>query len=250
MSDNGNCYICSGTEAVFNFCCGHKACISCLIDFCFYALKSFYRILENDLDLLSGKASGLGCPLFCKTSQLSLSLRYISKFLDKIPILNENDRDTFKKVTDIGLSFFSGIKTYFSRCNICKNIFPDLKKNLHICKPCIKALFKIQLNLEPTSFSINWQRDFELFRSETNFEKITDFILVPYDEYSKTYFYEENSEQNIFYIMKLNQSNIFSTCLIIRAFIIENNRIESPSVMVRTHQHVQTIARINNLSFK
>lgn len=250
MSANENCCICSSTEVLFNLCCGHKACIRCLIDYCLYALKSFYRILENNLESLNGKASGLGCPLYCRKSDLSLSLRFISKFIDNGSMLNDKDREIFKKVANIGSSFFSGIKTYFSKCNKCKNVFSDLEKNLHVCKPCIKALFKNQLNLEPINFSITWQRDFTKFKSETFFEEATDFILVPYDEHFKTYYYEENSEDDLIYIMKLNQSFKFSTCLIIRAFLVENYKFESPSAIVYSHKQVQAIAKINNLTFR
>ena len=141
------CRICNSSSNLLNFPCSHKYCADCLILHTLPILYNFHRLILQDPDILSGRASCLGCPMNCLESDLTLSLVYLNEHAQLRSALDQDKKKFFKEVLLLGSSFFSGIKTYFFKCIKCNLIRANINKKLIICRFCIDKMIENQIGI-------------------------------------------------------------------------------------------------------
>lgn len=243
------CSICKKPEINFGFSCGHKVCIKCLLQYILIVLKNFKQLLDINTQVLNGKLSCLGCPKYCPESDLSLSLRLMYQYAELDLSISPQDKELFRNMTEIGASFFSGIRTYFFNCKMCNSIGSDTQKTLHVCRPCIHSLIKKQTNSEPISFTIDWQEKNEILETKPFFEGASSFLLVCYDENNQTYVHQKDSHSDNYLICKFQDPRIHTACVLIRAIEVNKGSLEASIITVESlENNVQIIAKISNIT--
>jgi hypothetical protein len=159
-SENNKCFDCNQSkQQIFKYNCGHKFCVDCTLIYAYERLRSFYSALDRNIDFFENKASFLGCKLQCNQAKLSLSLKYLTRFIEKSEVLNQSQKIEFRKFSEVGLSFFSGLKSFFSRCKTCGEIRSNIKEKILICRECISKICEAQCSSRPRGIYYEWQID-------------------------------------------------------------------------------------------
>ena len=211
------CYLCKTQTETFGFCCGHKICSDCLVASCLRALKNFAAVLSRNPSVLDGKASCLGCPLYCPQSDLSLSLRHVNKFAQKSTLLTSEEKQVFSDTTDLGISFFSGIKCYFFECIRCDRMRSDIEPGCLICRKCLEELLESEFGRTP-QYSINWKNTCEKVKEFREIYGKCDLFIVKFDPEVSSY--ESQSGDDDIRIFKFRQIGERVHGLIIQAIPI------------------------------
>ena len=149
------CRDCGKTEGIHQFPCKHYYCWGCIVRFNFIILKSFKCSLENGLEVLQDKSSFLGCKLKCSESRLSMSLTRLERVIHTSE-LSQTEKEEFLEISELGLSFFSGIRTRFFKCEKCKKIKFCVEERPLICTKCIKEICYNQVQAEPSVIFYNY----------------------------------------------------------------------------------------------
>jgi hypothetical protein len=181
--ENNTCSDCGSVKGkLFRFNCPHKFCVECTLIYAYARLSAFYQALETNVDYFNNKASFLGCKHLCDQAKLSLSLRYLLKFVDSSQALSPQQKTEFKKFSEVGISFFSGLKSCFSRCKICNQICSNLNEKLLICRACITNQCLEYGLPAPKGIYFEWQcEESEYIEKESMFKS---FFLVQSEENS------------------------------------------------------------------
>lgn len=231
------CFLCKTATITFDFCCSHKICSECLVKTTLRSLQNFYSILKRDLTILNGKSSSLGCPLHCPASELCLSLRHINTFAQSSPSLSPADQLFFSQMTDLGASFFSGIKTYFLLCINCREIkFSQIPQKL-LCRSCLEKLLQRNFNAIP-GYRVLWENDKEKVNEFQEKFGICNLYLAKFDSDSSSYVFERIEED--LKIEKFQLAESVGECILIQAIPIEDEA--SDYLIVSEHDMVGLIS--------
>ena len=111
-----NCFKCKQNKNCIKFECPHSFCDTCIYAIYLEKISNLRTILTNSPDLLSGNRSFIGCPLFCKESELTIPPQWLEKLFRK------HGNEELATIVSICSTFLSGIITYFTYCKHCKII--------------------------------------------------------------------------------------------------------------------------------
>lgn len=115
-SEEITCLYCKFLRKCIVFPCAHQFCETCYFSYYNPKIVSLSKVLKYNPQLLHGTCSYIGCPGFCKESQLTISPDWL-QFLFK----SQNDIENAKVISKLA-SFLSGIPTYFYKCDLCTTV--------------------------------------------------------------------------------------------------------------------------------
>ena len=208
------CYLCKSQIVTIDFCCGHKICSDCLVANYLQVLKNFKALLSRNPLVLDGKSSCLGCPLHCPESDMSMSLRYINQFAQLSALLSPEEKQFFSEITELSVSFFSGIRCYFFECIRCDRMRSDIEPGSFICRSCIEGLLESKFG-RLYQYSIDWKNTNEKVKLFRGTYGKCDLFVVKFDPEASSYDFQSVNDNIRIY--KLKEIGEHAKALIIQA---------------------------------
>lgn len=120
------CSSCDTTRLCISFICKHNWCEDCFYEQQKNKLQNCIKALRINPESLNGKCSYIGCIMSCTESRLALPVAWVEEFF-----INKNDQE-IANFLGICRTFFSGIPTYFKKCERCNAIHSGVTKDV-IC---------------------------------------------------------------------------------------------------------------------
>ena len=234
-SQSNKCFDCEQSKQIFKYNCGHKFCVDCTLKYAYERLKCFYSALERNLDFFENKASFLGCKLQCNEAKLCLSLKYLTRFIDGSEVLNQSQKMEFRKFSEVGLSFFSGLKSYFSRCKICGEIKSNIKEKLLICRECISTMCEVQCSSRPRGIYYEWQIDEADYNDKISMFSSNQLYIVMQD--GETFKSKPIDYSNNLMVEKLTAIPDKCKVILMKA-VVFNNEENSTHFTVENHENM------------